>query len=105
MKQNPRISLKKPEHLKKSRKNAMDLFVIYSFYDQLQHLYEKHELKGLEKSSFIFNCNESGFGSDPTRVRALGEKGIPFSRFRQRIYYCGGMCRCRWYIFTSTNSV
>ncbi|KAG5895498.1 hypothetical protein JTB14_034814 [Gonioctena quinquepunctata] len=32
------------------------------------------------KPSFVFNCDESGFSSDPKRLKAIGEKGKPLSR-------------------------
>lgn len=32
------------------------------------------------KACFVFNTDESGFGSDPTRLKAIGKKGEPLSR-------------------------
>uniref|UniRef100_A0A6P7H5K0 Uncharacterized protein LOC114346440 n=1 Tax=Diabrotica virgifera virgifera TaxID=50390 RepID=A0A6P7H5K0_DIAVI len=43
-------------------------------------LYKKHDSEGPSKAKFIFNCDESGFASDPSRLKALGEKGKPLSR-------------------------
>nr|CAD7415157.1 unnamed protein product [Timema poppensis] len=40
--------------------------------------YDEHEMK--DKVNFIFNCDESGFPSDPSKLRALGEMGKPLNR-------------------------
>ncbi|KAK9680911.1 DDE superfamily endonuclease [Popillia japonica] len=32
------------------------------------------------KAAFIFNSDESGFSSDPSRLRGIGEKGKPLCR-------------------------
>lgn len=76
MKRNSSLSLKKPEHLQKVRKDARDPFVVYDFYDKLENLMEENTYE----PSFIFNADESGFHSDPSRTRAIGAKGIPLSR-------------------------
>lgn len=78
MKRHPELSLKKAELLQKCRVTARDPFVVYNFYDILKDLYEKYNIE--EKSAFIFNCDESGFPSDPTKLRGIGEKGVPLSR-------------------------
>nr|CAD7265915.1 unnamed protein product [Timema shepardi] len=41
-------------------------------------VYDEHEIK--DRGDFIFNCDESGFPSDPSKLRALGEKGKPLTR-------------------------
>lgn len=80
MKRNNNISLKKPEHLQKARKTARNPEIIYDFYDKLKAVYETHDLGSADKSDFIFNTDESGFSSDPSRLRAIGLKGKPLNR-------------------------
>lgn len=80
MKRNSNISLKKPEHLQKVRKTARDPAIVYDFYSKLEEVYNKHNLKEADRARFVFNCDESGFASDPSRLKALGEKGKPLSR-------------------------
>lgn len=80
MKRHQNLSLKKPEHLQKIRKDARDPFVVYDFYGKLKDLITNKYLDGPEKACFVFNADESGFNSDPSRVRAIGEKGKSLSR-------------------------
>ncbi|KAI4460092.1 hypothetical protein MML48_6g00008638 [Holotrichia oblita] len=80
MKRHPNLSFKKPEHLQKIRKDARDPFVVYDFYKKLQDLITEKSLEYPNKSCFMFNADESGFSSDPSRVRAIGEKGKTVSR-------------------------
>lgn len=74
------LSLKKPEHLQKCRKDARTPDVIYSFYEQLRLTLSRLDIVDEEKACFIYNADESGFKSDPSRLRAIGEKGKPLSR-------------------------
>nr|CAD7431260.1 unnamed protein product [Timema monikensis] len=78
MKRHPSLSLKKAEMLQKVRIDARDPEVVYDFFDMLRRVYDEHEMK--DRGDFIFNCDESGFPSDPSKLRALGEKGKPLSR-------------------------
>ena len=80
MARHPNFSFKKPEHLQKIRKDARDPFVVYDFYNKLNELVMEKSLSDPTKASFIFNTDESGFNSDPCRVRAIGEKGKTLSR-------------------------
>lgn len=80
MKRHPSLAFKKPEHLQKIRKDARNPFVVYDFYEKLGELVQQCGLIGDDKGCFIFNADESGFNSDPSRVRAIGEKGVPLSR-------------------------
>jgi len=34
----------------------------------------------IDKAAFIFNADESGFSSDPSRIRAIGKKGSTLCR-------------------------
>lgn len=79
MKRHPRLSLKNPEMLQKVRVNARDSFVIYEFYDQLEKLYMECGIDG-RCSPLLFNADESGFGTDPSRIRAIGVKGVHLNR-------------------------
>lgn len=80
MKRHSNLSFKKPEHLQKIRKDARDPFVVYDFYKKLQDLMTGKSLDEPNKACFVFNADESGFNSDPSRVRAIGEKGKTLSR-------------------------
>lgn len=78
MKRHPGLSVKKPELLQKCRKDARDPFVIYDFYNELVQLFGENTLEN--KPAFVFNCDESGFCHDPTKFKAIGEKGKALSR-------------------------
>lgn len=78
IKRHPTLSVKKPELLQKCRKDARDPFVVYEFYDELTQLIKDNSLEG--RPEFIFNCDESGFPTDPKKLKAIGEKGRPLSR-------------------------
>lgn len=73
MKRHPTLSLKKPEHLQKLRKDARKPDIIFDFYNKLQAVIVENNLT--DKPMLIYNADESGFNSDPSRVRSLGEKG------------------------------
>lgn len=75
---NPSLSLKKPEQLQKCRASARVPDVIYAFYDMLKVELDKYDLH--DKPAFVYNCDESGFPSDPSKLRAIGKKGEPLSR-------------------------
>lgn len=79
MKRNPNLSLKKPEHLQKLRKDARKPEVIYQFYLDLQKVINDNDLAD-DKGSFVFNADESGFNCDPSRIRAIGSKGKALCR-------------------------
>lgn len=78
LKRHPSISFKKPELLQKNRQDARDPFVIYEFYNDLNQLIKDNDLN--DKPEFVFNCDESGFCSDPKKFKALGEKGKALNR-------------------------
>nr|XP_023014653.1 uncharacterized protein LOC111504352 [Leptinotarsa decemlineata] len=80
MRRHPNLSFKKPEHLQKIRKDARDPFVVYDFYQKINDLMSETSVDQPNKSYFVFNADESGFSSDPSRVRAIGEKGKALSR-------------------------
>lgn len=76
MKRHPRLTLKKPEHLQKARKSARDPFVVYDFFDQVSDIYSTTSLS----PELVFNTDETGFASDPNRLRGIGEKSVPLNR-------------------------
>lgn len=80
MSRHPNLSLKKPEHLQKARQDARKADIIFDFYEKLTKVYDDFNLLSPGKAAFILNADESGFGSDPSRLRAIGEKGVPLSR-------------------------
>ena len=50
-----------------------DPFVVYGFYDQLGKLINKMGLA--DKPSSIYNMNETGFPTDPSKAKTIGTKG------------------------------
>lgn len=73
MKRRPRLSLKKPEQLQQKRAEAADPFVVFDFYEKLKSLIQR---EGLQNSpELILNCDETGFCTDPSKVKAIGLKG------------------------------
>jgi len=69
------VSVKKPDHLQKLRKDARKLDIIYSFYNTLKSTMISSNCDAIDKAAFIFHADESGFSSDPSRIRAIGKKG------------------------------
>lgn len=68
------LSLKKPEQLEACRRKATsDPYIIYEFYDLLEDIMNKYDLG--DKPSHIYNLDESGFSSDPSRVKVVSKKG------------------------------
>lgn len=80
MRRHSRLTLKKAEHLQYARKNNTTPDIVYDFYKKLGLVYELKELMTPDKAPFIFNTDESGFRSDPSRFRGIGEKGKSLSR-------------------------
>lgn len=78
MNRHPSLSFKKPELLQKARKDARDPDVVYTFYEELHTLVVDNNLA--DKPQFVFNADESGFATDPKRLKAIGEKGKPLVR-------------------------
>lgn len=80
LKRHTNLSLKKPEHLQQCRKDARRPQVIYSFYEDLCNTFTRLGITLLEQACFVLNADETGFKSDPSRLRAIGQKGKPLSR-------------------------
>ncbi|XP_072397991.1 uncharacterized protein [Diabrotica undecimpunctata] len=60
---NPRLTLKKAEHLQKSRMLARNPELVYDFFDKLEEVVSTYNIL----PSFTFNADESGFSSDPLK--------------------------------------
>lgn len=74
-----KLSLKKPELLESSRsRQSNDPFVIYNFYDQLSTIIKDLNLE--KRPNCIYNCDESGFRSDPTTSKVVTSRGEPAKR-------------------------
>lgn len=73
MSRHPSLSFKNPELLQKARKDSRNPEVVYQFYDELKQLVHESNLE--DKPFLIFNADESGFCTDPTKLKAVGEKG------------------------------
>jgi len=79
MKRHPILSFKKTEPLQKLRKDARKPDILYDFYDKLQQIYIENNISD---SAFVFNCDESGFQTDSSKLKAIGQKCIALSRIR-----------------------
>lgn len=79
MRRHPKLSLKKPEYLQKARVSSRDPFVIYNFFDMVEDVYKQCNVSS-RSAPLIFNTDESGFGSDPTKVKGIGEAGVALTR-------------------------
>lgn len=72
MKRHPELTLKKPENLQKPRMDARKPFIVYDFSEMLKAVVKENNLE--EKPMYIYNYDESGFQSDPSKLRAIGHK-------------------------------
>ncbi|KAF2891415.1 hypothetical protein ILUMI_14758 [Ignelater luminosus] len=63
--------------VKNPRKKQRKPDIIYNFYEQLGNIVSE---KKTDNPAFVFNADESAFGNDPSRVKAIGERGKPFPR-------------------------
>lgn len=74
-----RLSLKKPERVEGARaRQADDPFIMNDFYEKLELILEEKQLT--DKPQNIWNCDETGFCSDPGSTRVVCEKGVPAKR-------------------------
>jgi len=76
MKGHNELSFKKPEQLQKLRKDVRNPYVIYDFYKNLNTIVVNNNIE----KSFVFNADESGFRTDPSCLKAIGEKGKTLNR-------------------------
>lgn len=56
--------------LQNSRKNARKPGIIYDYYSELNKVVNECGLNRIDMGCFISNCDESGFGMDPSRINA-----------------------------------
>ena len=67
-----KLSLKKANMICSARKPATaNPFIVYDFYDILREIIEKYKFKDTQ----IWNCDESGFPTDPHRCKVVSVKG------------------------------
>ena len=70
-----KLSLKKASMICISRKsNTTNPFVIYDFYDKLQFILDSNPDITAEN---IWNCDESGFPTDPVKSKVVGPTNQP----------------------------
>ncbi|GLV53579.1 hypothetical protein CBL_21008, partial [Carabus blaptoides fortunei] len=67
----------KPEQLQKARKDQRKPDVIYNFYENLAKVVLENSI---DNPALVFIADESGIGNDPSRIKAIGERGKPLSR-------------------------
>lgn len=73
MKRRGNLSLKRPEQLQQRRAEAADPFIIDDFYQKIERVIRRENLENYPE--LIFNCDETGFATDPSKIKAIGEKG------------------------------
>lgn len=54
----------------------------FSFFDSVKKMYEECQI-GPNSAALIFNADESGFCTDPTKVKGIGERGQTLNRIVQ----------------------
>lgn len=72
MKRHERLSLKKPQSLQNKRAEAADPFVINEHYQTLNRIVSEHKFDDFPE--LFFNCDETGFCTDPSKIKAIGIK-------------------------------
>ena len=105
MKRN-KLSLKKAEMISAARKAATaNPFVIYDFYEQLEEIIKDKKLNANQ----IWNCDESGFPTDPHKCKVVSVKGKTAYKVtcgaRPGKYYHVGCLHCIWGGIGSTHNI
>ncbi|XP_063227417.1 uncharacterized protein LOC134533739 [Bacillus rossius redtenbacheri] len=72
------LSIKKPQGVEYVRMSQENPFVINELFDLLQKTIEENVL--INKPHLIFNCDETGFGHDPSKTKVVGGKGVKCTR-------------------------
>ncbi|KAJ8940053.1 hypothetical protein NQ314_010885 [Rhamnusium bicolor] len=72
MKRHPQLSLKKAQSLQNKRAKASDPFVVGNHYKNLKRIVEENEFD--QYPELFFNCDESGFCTDPSKIKSTGVK-------------------------------
>jgi len=78
LKRHPRLYFKKPEQLQKVRKDARRPDVVFDFYEKLMAVVLENNI--YNHPELFFNADESGFHTDPSKLKSIGEKGQPLNR-------------------------
>ena len=73
LRRHPKVVPRKTEHLSNSLAKAEDPVVIQNWFTLLDKILTEKDIKGLP--SQIFNCDESGFVTDPKSQTVLAQKG------------------------------
>lgn len=69
------LTLKKGGMMQLARKSVTsDPFVIYGFYDLLEKVI--NDLGLADKPECIYNMDETGFPTDPSKAKTIGTKGV-----------------------------
>ncbi|XP_071055885.1 uncharacterized protein [Onthophagus taurus] len=72
------LSIKKPQSIEYVRCDQVNPWVIYDFFDKLEHLMKDLKLEG--KPGQIFNCDETSFCHDPSKTKIVGAIGARCQR-------------------------
>ena len=68
------FTLKKGGRMQLARKSVTsDPFVIYGYYEKLEEVVKQLGIE--DRPECIYNLDETGFPTDPTKVKCIGTKG------------------------------
>ena len=70
MKRNPELTFKKAQHLQRVRLSSRRPDVVLKFYEEWRELLDRVKI-GRDTAALILNTDESGFASDPSKLRAV----------------------------------
>lgn len=73
-----RFSIKKPQSIEYIRRDQVNPWVIYDFFDKLTELITELKLEG--KPGQIYNCDETSFCHDPSKTKIVGAIGASCQR-------------------------
>ena len=72
--QRQKLSCKKATMLSSARKSATaNPFIVYNFYEMIEKIVKEQKLSAAQ----VWNCDESGFPTDPSKIRAVAPSGKP----------------------------
>lgn len=72
------MSLKKPQSVEFARRKACNPFTVYHYFDLLEQA--QQELGLTHKPKNIYNLDETSFCNDPSKSKAMGQKGYRSTR-------------------------
>lgn len=101
------LTLKKGGMMQLARKSVTsDPFVIYGFYDLLEKVI--NDLGLADKPECIYNMDETGFPTDPSKAKTIGTKGVKTVRIthgaNRENNNCFSHMLCRWHSSSSVDS-